>query len=164
MNNPGIVLTCLIALSACGQTAVPLPQSIPIQQVYAGVECGGSQVKPGIRLIRSSEQLGHLYKQLPLNAAVRSKLTKVDFNQSNLLKVNMGRQNTGGYWLKLASDHASINEDFLVIRVDWHTPPKGVMLTQALTSPCLFIKLPKAGFKGIRVLDQKDNDKLSARL
>ena len=85
----------------------------------------------------------------------------VDFTQNGVLLVAMGQKNTGGYAVDLAASDAEISESILKLSVNWHEPKKGMMVTQALTSPCLLLKVPKARFERIEVKDQSGATRLS---
>jgi hypothetical protein len=66
----------------------------------------------------------------------------------------MGQKPTGGYELDLNREFAVISEDTAVLRVSWVDPPKGAILPQIITSPCLATILPKGPFSQIHLLDQ----------
>jgi hypothetical protein len=46
------------------------------------------------------------------------------------------------------------------LRVSWVDPPKGAILPQIITSPCLAIILPKGPYSQIQLLDQDGNKRL----
>jgi hypothetical protein len=66
----------------------------------------------------------------------------------------MGQKPTGGYGLELNREFAVISEDTAALRVSWIDPPKGAILPQIITSPCLVIILPKGPYSQIQLLDQ----------
>jgi hypothetical protein len=86
----------------------------------------------------------------------------VDLSKEGVLLVAMGQKNTGGYSVDLANQEAVIDGGVLQVAVQWREPKKGMMVTQALTSPCLLLKIPNAEFDRIEIKDQSGAIRLSA--
>ena len=76
----------------------------------------------------------------------------------------MGQKPTGGYGLELNREFAVISDDAAVLQVSWIDPPKGAILPQIITSPCLAIILPKGPYSKIQLLDQDAHQRLQLRI
>jgi len=79
----------------------------------------------------------------------------MDYAREGVLAIWMGSMPTGGYRIKLASDMVSVKDGTAVVKVLWIEPSEKAFLTQAITSPCIMIKLTRTGFTRIKVVDQK---------
>jgi hypothetical protein len=90
--------------------------------------------------------------------------SRVDFSREGILIVAMGQKPTGGYGLELNREFAVITEDTAVLRVSWIDPPKGAILPQIITSPCLALILPKGPYSKIQLLDQEAYPRLQLRI
>lgn len=138
--------------------------SVPLSIIYRNQQCNLTQAQ--LRWVEEQSAYETLFEDL-LKSYIRSQTEKppaVDFNQYGVLLVAMGQKNTGGYAVDLASNDARIESDVLNISVLWQQPRRGMMVTQALTSPCLLLKIPKAQFQHIEVKDQSGKVRLSDTL
>ncbi len=77
----------------------------------------------------------------------------VDLSRQATLLVQMGQKPTPGYGLWPEQPVARLRGDVLEVILDWQSPPPGAILAQVITSPCMLIAIPRAGYKTIRVLD-----------
>lgn len=77
--------------------------------------------------------------------------------KNGILVVGMGQRPTGGYHLRLEGKHTGIKNGVLNITFDWHAPRLDAAVSQALTSECLAVKLPKGSYKTVKVRDQLGN-------
>jgi hypothetical protein len=78
----------------------------------------------------------------------------IDYGQEGVIAVWMGIKSTGGYRIELASDKISVGGSIAILKVRWIEPDKNAVLTQAITSPCILIRLARYGFSRIQVVDQ----------
>ena len=90
--------------------------------------------------------------------------SRVDFAREGVLLVAMGQKPTGGYGLDLNREFAVVSDDMAVLSVSWIDPPKGAILPQIITSPCLAIILPLGSYSQIHLLDQDEQLRLKLRL
>ncbi|HSW14884.1 MAG TPA: protease complex subunit PrcB family protein [Solimonas sp.] len=67
--------------------------------------------------------------------------------------VEMGERNTGGYGLAI-SRLAGRRGDTLVLNGTFIAPAAEDMTTQAITSPCVLVSLPKQGYSQVEIIDQ----------
>ena len=80
------------------------------------------------------------------------------------MMVTMGQKPTGGYGLELNRGFAIISDDTAVLSVSWNEPPKGAILPQIITSPCLALILPKGPYSQIHLFDQDAHLRLQLRI
>ncbi len=81
-------------------------------------------------------------------------LPDVDFAQHGVLLVSMGQQRSGGYSIRLENENLETTANQATVYVHWQEPEPGMMVTQVITHPCIFIQVPNTGFGKIRVVDQ----------
>jgi hypothetical protein len=74
--------------------------------------------------------------------------------------VEMGQRGTGGYGFVIAPE-AEIESDVVRLRATFFEPTADTIATQALTSPCVLVRLPQGSWRGVEVYDQ--NGKRRAR-
>lgn len=138
---------------------MPPPESMKPQLLFASIQCSIDEAGKGgsSQWITTQKQLDRLYVQL--NKQVmggKPVVPRLDFITSGVLLLNMGKKPTGGYQLKLPEQTLVIKDDTAVLQVEWIEPSRGAMLTQVLTSPCLLVRMPLAGYRHIRVVDQNN--------
>jgi hypothetical protein len=66
--------------------------------------------------------------------------------------VEMGLRSTGGYDLTV-SPEATLRGDELVLQAAFSGPAPGSMVTQALSSPCVLLRLPPGDYAAVEVRD-----------
>ncbi|MES9830366.1 MAG: protease complex subunit PrcB family protein [Candidatus Thiodiazotropha sp.] len=81
--------------------------------------------------------------------------TSLDPGQFWIVRVNMGQQPSGGYALRLISDHLEISSDTARIALEWVQPEPGSVQIQALTYPCLYLKIARGNYSRLEVVDQE---------
>jgi hypothetical protein len=74
----------------------------------------------------------------------------------------MGIQKSGGYSLDLAEEASTVKDKTATIHVSWIQPEEGAFVTQALTSPCLLLKIEKGDYHTIQVKDQFGNIRITS--
>ncbi len=155
----------LMALSACaGSGHAPETERLAARQLLSSVHCAATSSQASLTVITTDQQLDRV-----LAGIARSSGHGVDdqfrsaFARDLIVLVSMGRKRTGGYSLGLA-DKALLQDGWAVLPVTWNIPAQGMMLTQALTSPCLLMAIPRQHYKGIRVLDQHGRVRLQTPL
>jgi len=127
-----IVLTTL--LSACGSQPAQMTYQVP--KATASQQCFITQSESQIWLEQEAE-----WKALPIAARQTLESTPIDFTQESILIISAGQKSSAGYrfeltnWL-LEQDH------WQVTRIS-HQPLAGSMQAQIITSPCLWVRIPK---------------------
>jgi len=81
-------------------------------------------------------------------------LPNIDFDQYGVLFLEMGQRPTGGYSIDFTPSLSHVVDEQAVISISWNTPEDGVLLTQAVTSPFMFLKICRVDIVSIAVLDQ----------
>ena len=85
-----------------------------------------------------------------------NKAPEIDFKKYGVLLLEMGQKPTGGYSIIYEPSKSNIADRQAVIRVTWNVPQDGMVVTQALTSPFLLLKVWRCNLDSIIVLDQKE--------
>jgi hypothetical protein len=150
------------------------PEKLPLasETIYKGTHCGGCRIlsgeaqKPAAAWITDAEKLEKAFRcmdkgQMP--ALSRTRVSAIDFSTHGILYVRMGRKTTGGYYLKLPPDAAVYYRKRAVVTLEWIEPEAGSIVTQAITHPCILIKLPKKQYKIIEAHDLQGNRKITLK-
>lgn len=153
-----VLLTAGVNLASCVQhqsrdsLSMPMPQSAEV--IYQSQHCNVEE--PQALWINSQIQLQSLFAELRKNIISKQAAQPpvIDFSQYAGLLVAMGRKNTGGYGLELIDNKAGVSDDVLQLAVQWREPAPGMIVTQALTSPCLLLKVPLGEYHHVEIKDQ----------
>lgn len=143
-------------LAACSYQADAVVSSgnpITAKVIYQNQHCGqsGSQAL----WITTRQQFQEVYAGLRRSyIGGQSAPPAVDFSTDGVLLLAMGQKNTGGYGLRLADDTPGVVNGLLELKVQWLAPRRGMLVTQALTSPCLLLRISQGDFSRIRISDQ----------
>jgi hypothetical protein len=147
------VLTILTACAGSGQES--MTEQLATRQILSAMDCGSVARQPAMKVIASRNALDDVIAPIArLSGHSPREQMRVSFDHELLIQITMGQKSTGGYSLALAVEQATLNDGWVEVTVQWNIPAEGMMLTQALTSPCLFVALPRQEYEGIRVLDQ----------
>ncbi len=74
-----------------------------------------------------------------------------------LMVVEMGQRPTGGYKLTLDNKQTRIEDNVLTVGFNWNAPRIDAAVSQAMTTQCVAVALPKRSYKQVKVLDQLGN-------
>ena len=153
----GVMLAVfLFSLPVHGCTTGIGKKQVEVATLHAGLVCGGTASDPSVRWISDDAT----YRQVAAAMADRflgtekTGLPPVKFSEELALLIAMGQKTTGGYSLTLAEGLATVEDGVVTVRVFRQTPALGAMLTQQLTSPCLIVRLPKALYSKVLIIDQ----------
>jgi len=83
-------------------------------------------------------------------------LPDIDFERYGVLYLEMGQKPTGGYSIDFIPSLSRMIDKQAFIRISWNTPKEGVLLTQAVTSPFMLLKIRRAHITSIVVLNQDE--------
>lgn len=151
----------LVLVSACGNRldAVSETKSFTVQQLYAGVQCGSQNPQLLATWITSNDDLRRVHRSFFAHVlgAEPPVQPSVDFGSHVVLLLEMGQRPTAGYSLALLEDQAQVKNGIAVIAVNWEQPAPDRYQAQVITSPCSMIKLQKAGYSRIRIVDQQQH-------
>ncbi len=135
-----------------------------VEAIYVSAHCGRSQTTPKATWIDDAGQLEASIRQIRTDTLGGKpiKLPALDFQHEVALLVEMGQQPTLGYRLELAGeDNLRILQDQAQLTLNWLHPPADALVAQALSSPCLLIKLDRGSYTSIQVLDRQGAIKTS---
>lgn len=149
------MIGCLL-WTGCGALNhdAPAERSVAVEVLYKGTQCRAATA--GAAWIERPQNLP--------SALQRSGGYQWDTDREGALWITMGSQPTGGYGLQLANAVASVRKAVATIQVAWQQPAPGSFVTQAFTSPCLLLKVPRTGIETIRIVDQQGRLRLSVDL
>jgi hypothetical protein len=139
---------------------------LKVRLLFKGSQCMTNRLDPHAIWIEDPDQFKQTHTRLTnhIIGAQQDLSSRVDFSQEGILIVAMGQKPTGGYGLELNREFAVISNDTAVLKVSWIDPPKGAILPQIITSPCLAIILPRGPYSQIQLLDQDANLRLQFRI
>jgi hypothetical protein len=140
--------------------------TLKVRLLYKGDQCQTKRLNPHAVWIKDPDQFKKTYARLTKHTigAQQDLSSRVDFSREGILIVVMGQKPTGGYGLELNREFAVISDDTAVLSISWIDPPKGAILPQIITNPCLAIILPKGPYSQIRLLDQDADPRLQLRI
>jgi len=151
---------CLLWIALFGCTRAETPQeskSIDIQVMHERTHCENAAEMPAALWIADRARLKRVFDRMDrrqIGGSAPEWTENFDFKNYGILFVHMGRQPTGGYALEYVSGHAHISGKTATVVLKWITPDPDAMVTQAITHPCIMLKLPKTGFTRIEIIDQ----------
>jgi len=165
-NKFTIVAVILIAANACrpGIEQAHSSDTVPIHVAWRNHQCRSDAAS--IESIQDADALANWWqplasRQLPAKPLPES-LGTIDFNESTLFVVLMGRQPTAGYDIELYDDRAPVQRASLTIPANWKKPSPDMMVAQVMTSPCIVITVPAQWYDIVSVQDQHGNSLLEA--
>ncbi len=127
-----------------------------VETLYASQHCGRSQTSPSATWIDNARQLETSIKRIRSNmlGGKPINLPALDFQHEIVLLVEMGQRPTLGYGLELTgTDDLRISQDQAQLTLDWSHPPADALVAQAISSPCLLLKLERGNYTSIQILD-----------
>ena len=133
-----------------------------MESIYASAQCGSIN-RPGLVWIAAAAAWQQQYAQVMSLRMTPPPPPAVDFAEEGVLLIAMGQQSSGGYGLGLTGATATVENGVLTVPVAWREPLPGYAQTQVMTYPCLLVKLPKAAFSQIRIVDQEGRTRLEGR-
>lgn len=132
-------------------------QASQLTQIYRSTICDSITSS---MWISSRDQYENMTGAAPrqLLPADGSSMPDVDFSSYGVALISMGQQRTGGYSIKLADTQLQQDNSVALIKVSWNEPAKGMIVTQALTNPCVHVQVPLAALaavKQLKIVDQQ---------
>lgn len=80
----------------------------------------------------------------------------IDWRHYGVLFIEMGHKPTGGYSIDVTPSLSRVVDKQALIHISWNTPAEGVLLTQAVTSSYMLLKICRADITSIVVVDQDE--------
>jgi hypothetical protein len=157
----GIGAAALTVLLGCAQPGgnAASDATVPIARLASQGQCGGHN-RPAVRWIANAGEWRDLYGRINSQWMNPPPPPAVDFPREGVLLIAMGQRSSAGYGLALADEVATVSDGVLTVRVDWREPPPGYRRAQVMTSPCLLVAVPDAGFTRVRVVDREGRVRL----
>jgi hypothetical protein len=150
-----LAIGLMTACAAMSDKAPAEDRKIPITMYYSSTQCGMQALGVTADWIERPEDLESLLCQRGGTKEYPASRMRWDPSKEGVLRIQMGRQPTGGYALELAAPTAQVIKKTAFIRLNLRKPSPGMFVTQAFTSPCLLLKVPKQGINMIHVIDQQ---------
>ncbi len=126
------------------------------EAIYASQYCGRSQTTPSVIWIDNARQLEASIKRIRSGMLGDKpiKLPTLDFQHAIVLLVEMGQRPTLGYRLEpTGSNDLRISQDRAQLTLNWSHPPADAPVAQAISSPCLLLKVERGNYTSIQILD-----------
>jgi PrcB C-terminal len=145
-----LALALAAVFSGCASTRARAPSNVTASVLRASTQCGGEVGGPSARWITNE---GELRAAMGAGGSFGEPAAPVDFRREGVLAVYMGQRPTAGYSLDLHDPNVPVENGLGTVTVRFEQPGPGSFVAQVLTSPCLLVRLPKAGLRQIRVVD-----------
>lgn len=142
----GILLLSL-GLSACAGGLLQRESSAEVSEVARSSQCNSQGPETRISLLRDAAAVTAWQEQRGVN------FNGARLPQGPFALVEMGERNSGGYGLAI-SRLAGRRSGDLILRGTFVAPGAGDMSTQAITSPCVLVSLPREGYDTVEIVDQ----------
>lgn len=147
-----------IALSGCTHANAPGGfQPLDAEIIHKSTTCGKMSDMPNALWLTDKAKLATIFDKMNrrrIGGSLPDWGETFNFNEFGILFVHMGRKPTGGFHLEYIPGHAYVSGQTATVLLKWMTPAADDMVTQMITHPCLMLKLPKADFTRIEILDQ----------
>ena len=147
-----ITVAALSLVVACGEDNVqPAYGDRSVRAVYQSANCGRNQASSHATWIDSRAQLDVAYRRArSMTLGTKKPLPEVQFDTHGVVLIELGQRPTAGYLLRLASQRLVMDkgDGLITFSVD---KPAGVA-AQVITSPCLFVAVPRGDYVGVRAL------------
>lgn len=146
----------LVVMAGCAQPSVKAAgdATVSIATLASQGQCG-AQNRPTVRWIADAGEWRDLHARINSQWMNPPPPPTVDFPREGVLLIAMGQRSSAGYGLTLADKVAVVRDGVLTVRVDWREPLPDRLRAQVMTSPCLLVAVPDAGFTRIEVVDQQ---------
>lgn len=146
----------LVVMVGCAQPSVKAAgdATVSIATLASQGQCG-AQNRPTVRWIADAGEWRDLHARINSQWMNPPPPPTVDFPREGVLLIAMGQRSSAGYGLTLADKVAVVRDGVLTVRVDWREPLPDRLRAQVMTSPCLLVAVPDAGFTRIEVVDQE---------
>lgn len=134
-----------------------------VTTLLADSQCPGDGREPAARWLDDRAALERFLAALAQKRGqpAAAPAPAVDFAARRLLLVDMGERPTAGYRVAVAVPELRLAGEEAALTLDWIEPPKGAMLAQVMTRPCVLVSLPRLGFARLRLVDRDGRERLS---
>lgn len=168
MDRKDVIRTILtlgsVVLMACTATPAdgPAVRPIPLTVLDSSTHCTGPDQTARAEWIARPDET----RRLPGRPTLPTSRRQYDWDPAveGMLWISMGSRPTGGYRIELAAPTAEVHGKTATVHVRWIEPAADSFVTQAVTSPCLLLKMPQAGIRRVLIKDQDDRLRLQVRV
>lgn len=146
-----LLMTPLLGvLAACQPGLEAVSEPLTATVLFQGQQCGRQASAPALSRIEDAQALAALAKRIGRPFPFSE---EPDLQRRIVLLVEMGMRPTTGYGLALADSAVAVKRSSAALTLAWRRPPPDAMLAQMVTSPCLLLSLPPAGYDRVEVFD-----------
>ncbi len=159
MNRVCSILGLVFALTACARSTDETTVAVTYR-LLSNASCPSLYKRPTARLITGQ----HEYRKvMPLARSLGGNADDtIDFSQHDVLLLSMGEKPTAGYSLKPAPPALGLQNDKLLLNVQWKVPRAAA--AQVMTYPCLLLLIEKSPARFLLVKDQQGHVLLNTKL
>lgn len=147
-------LSLTVAILGCSTIYNSEAQSFKGEIVQQSLQCKSPQQGPWGKWIHTPEQLLEAEKNANYTQFNYQPNLSVDFSQFEIVVAGMGVKPSLGFSMQLLEPVKRLSTDTLQLTIHFDSPGQDRMVGQAVSSPCILIKLPKTDAKEIEVVDQ----------
>ncbi len=133
-----------LALAGC---ALFSPGQIAVREVASSVYCNTPGREARVELLADAAAVTAWQEGRGIELADPESL-----GEGPYALVEMGLRSTGGYSLTVSED-AALRDDRVVLEAEFLVPNPGSLRTQALSSPCVLVRLPPGRYADVAVRD-----------
>ena len=152
------IMTCAVVLTGalgagCAMSQTETSSGAPLaRQIAQSANCG--LTAPGHVHLKNRSDVNRL-EALPARSLPLAPLREINFDTEHVILTALGQKPTGGFSITLAG--SEIVDDVLELQVDVQAPEPGMMVTQAITTPCAAIAVTASGWNDIRITPVENN-------
>lgn len=118
----------------------PVVDENDVYEVVYKSQIGGKKEK-STRIIKNYEDFNALISELNIGEEEFEKLLSIDLEKHDLLVCFLGEKTTGGYDINV--ENVKFSKVSSEVTLKEIVPEKNAMVTMSLTSPYIFVTLPK---------------------
>jgi len=133
------LLSISILLLAC-KTKQQIVEEKDVYEVVYKSQIGGKKEKSNL-IIKNYEEFNTLISELNIGEEEFEKLLSIDLEKHDLLVCFLGEKSTGGYDVEIEKVKFTSTSSEVILKE--LVPEKNAMVTMSITSPFIFVALPK---------------------
>lgn len=133
------LLSLSILFMSCKPKQVVVDENDVYEIVYKS-QIGGKKEKSNV-IIKNYEDFNALITELNIGEEEFGKMLNIDLEKHDLLVCFLGEKTTGGYDIDV--DKVNFSKTTSEVSLKEIIPDKNAMVTMSLTSPYMFVTLPK---------------------
>lgn len=131
----------------------PTPRDVPFEVVAQGAQAVGI-ARPVYQLLRTPDEFSAAWNQAYGASLSVPPLPGADLARETLVAIFLGPKPTGGYGLDVVG--VTLEDGDLYVDVLERAPAPGAIVSQALTSPWLLIRIPRGDAGAVWFRDARD--------